>query len=153
MEIRDVQDIPERFNDALELFWGYWGQEKNKPFYEQCMKYANGPDGIPRFFVAIIEGQLVGTYALLRNDINSRHDLYPWFACLYVKDEHRGKGIAANLLRHGEVVAQSLGFKTLYLESNLDGFYEKLGWIENGITYDPFGNSSKIYEKVLEEIK
>lgn len=150
MQIIDVQQMPERFDEALELFWGYWGQEKNKPFYEQCMRNANGPDGIPRFYVAVVENELVGTYALLRNDINSRHDLYPWFACLYVKNEHRGKGIASALLQHSTEQAKELGFKMLYLESNLNGFYEKLGWKENGIAYDPFGNYAKIYEKCLE---
>lgn len=151
MEIIDVKELPDRFNEAVELFWGYWGSENNRPFYEQCMQNSHGPDGIPRFYVAMIEGEMVGIYALLRNDINSRHDLYPWFACLYVKVEHRGKGIAAVLLQHGSEQAKNLGFKTLYLESNLDNFYEKLGWRENGVTYDPFGHHAKIYVKNLEE--
>ena len=151
MEIYNVKDLTDRFSEAVDLFWGYWGSENNRPFYEQCMKNSDGFDGIPRFYVAMIEGEMVGTYALLRNDINSRHDLYPWFACLYVKDQHRGKGIAASLLQHGARQAKNLGFKTLYLESNLEGFYEKLGWKENGITYDPFGHYAKIYERNLEE--
>lgn len=153
MEIIDVKELANRFDEALELFWGYWGSENNRPFYEQCMRNSHGPDGIPCFYVAVIDEEMVGTYALLRNDINSRHDLYPWFACLYVKDEYRGKGIAATLLQHASGQAMSLGFKMLYLESNLEGFYEKLGWEENGITYDPFGHHAKIYVKNLEECK
>ncbi|MDN4495194.1 GNAT family N-acetyltransferase [Ureibacillus aquaedulcis] len=151
MEIVDVKEIQARFNEAVDLFWGYWGSGNNRSFYEQCMQNSHGPDGIPRFYVAISEGEMVGTYSLLRNDINSRHDLYPWFACLYVKEEYRGKGIAKNLLQHGVEQAKKLGFKMLYLESNIDGFYERLGWNENGLTYDPFGNHAKIYEINLEE--
>ncbi|RHW34946.1 N-acetyltransferase [Lysinibacillus yapensis] len=151
MEIIDVKNLTGRFDEAVDLFWGYWGTENNRPFYEQCMRNAHGPDGIPSFHVAVIEGELVGTYALLRNDINSRHDLYPWFACLYVKEEYRGKGLASKLLGHGVEQAKKLGFKTLYLESNLNGFYEKLGWVEEGVTYDPFGKHAKIYKIGLEE--
>ncbi len=152
MEIINVKNLGNRFDEAVELFWGYWGSENNRPFYEQCMQNSHGPDGIPRFYVAMLDGVMAGTYALLRNDINSRHDLYPWFACLYVKEAHRQKGIAAALLNHASEQAKNLGFKTLYLESNLEGFYEKLGWMEKGITYDPFGNQAKIYVKNLGEM-
>ncbi|HWK22420.1 MAG TPA: GNAT family N-acetyltransferase [Ureibacillus sp.] len=151
MEIINVKELSERFDEAVDLFWGYWGSKNNRPFYEQCMKNSNELDGIPRFYVALIEGEMVGTYALLRNDLNSRQDLYPWFACLYVKEAYRGKGIAAELLQHASNQVKTLGFKTLYLESNLDGFYEKLGWTESGITHDPFGHFAKIYKKDLEE--
>ncbi|MFJ8237757.1 GNAT family N-acetyltransferase [Ureibacillus sp. NPDC094379] len=151
MQIVNVSQAPDIFNEALNFIWGAWGNTENKKFYEQCMRNSNGQDGIPRFYVAIMNGQIVGCYALLRNDINSRHDLSPWFACLYVEEKFRGQGIAATLLQHGTEQAKALRFNNLYLESNLNGFYERFGWKENGVAYDPFGNFAKIYEKSLED--
>lgn len=52
MEILDVKELPERFDESVDLFWG---MENNRPFYAQCMDNAHGPDGMPCFNVWVIE--------------------------------------------------------------------------------------------------
>lgn len=81
-------------------------------------------DGIPRFYAAIENKEIMGTYALIRNDLNSRQDLHPWLACLYVDPNSRGKKLGARLLDHTIEEAAKLGFNKLYLQTDLEGYYE-----------------------------
>ncbi|OKP98256.1 GNAT family N-acetyltransferase [Paenibacillus sp. P46E] len=57
-------------------------------------------DGLPRFYIAVQNGSIIGIYALLRNDLISRQDVFPWLACLYVVPEFRGQKMGAKLLQH-----------------------------------------------------
>ena len=65
---------------------------------------------------------------MLTNDLISRQDLMPWFACLFVTEQQRNKGIDGSLLGHGLNEAKKKGFKKLYLYTDLDNFYEQKGW-------------------------
>lgn len=148
MEIIEIQQRPELFNDAVKVFWEQWGSENNYSFYEDCMKHSGKTkDAIPRFYIALENGQIVGTYAILRNDINSRQDLFPWLACLYIDPAYRGNSNGKQLMEHGLQETARLGYKKLYLTSDLEGYYEKYGWSNSSITYGPFGGSIKVYER------
>src|SRR3954469_21029064 len=98
MEILVLQDRNDLFEKAVQVFWKEWGSETNYKFYEDCMLQSTTTSSdLPRFYVAIEEGKIIGTYALLRNDINSRQDLCPWLACLFVDENHRCKEIGSKL--------------------------------------------------------
>ncbi|MFJ5770560.1 GNAT family N-acetyltransferase [Psychrobacillus sp. NPDC093180] len=151
MEIFEIQQRPEFFHEAVKLFWEQWGNESNYKFYEDCMIHSGkAPNSLPRFYVAIENDAIIGTYALLRNDINSRQDLFPWLACLYVDPAFRGNSIGEQLLEHGLQVTARLGHEKLYLSSDLEGYYEQYGWTNSTKTYGPFGGSIKVYEKVVD---
>jgi GNAT superfamily N-acetyltransferase len=148
MEIIELQDRNVLFEKAIQVFWEVWGSEDNFMFYEDCMIHSTtSTSDLPRFYVAIESEKIIGTYALLRNDINSRQDLCPWLACLFVDKKHRGKNIGSILLNHGLKEAAKKGYKKLYLTSDLENFYEKYGWKNNGVAYGVSGGDIKIYEK------
>lgn len=148
MEILNIQKRSDLFEESVKIFWGQWGNETNYDFYKDCMRHSSmEKDAIPRFYIAIEDNEIIGTYALLRNDINSRQDLFPWLGCLYVKPEHRGRSIGKILLEHGLNVTARLGYEKLYLSSDLEEYYENYGWVNSTITYGPFGGSIKVYEK------
>jgi GNAT superfamily N-acetyltransferase len=148
MEIIELLDRNALFEEAIQVFWEVWGNEDNFKFYEDCMIHsAAASSDLPRFYAAVEKEKIIGTYALLRNDINSRQDLCPWLACLFVDKEHRGKEIGSLLLNHGLKEAGKKGYKNLYLTSDLEGFYEKYGWSSNKLTYGVTGGSIKVYEK------
>ena len=146
MEIIELKNKDELFEKAIKVFWEEWGSEDNFSFYEDCMIHSTSSD-LPSFYVGLEDGKIIGTYALLRNDINSRQDLCPWLACLFVEEEYRGKEIGSKLLQHGLEEAAKKGYKTLYLLSDLEGYYEKYGWRNNGVAYGVGGGAIKIYEK------
>ncbi len=148
-DIVELSQRPDLVSDAVNFFWGCWGNERNFKFYEDCIVHATRKDAaLPKFYLALSEGDtIIGTYALLTNDLISRQDLMPWFACLFVKEEFRGKGIAESLLDHGVNEAKNKGFDTLYLYTDLVNFYERKGWehICNG--YNVGNLEVKIYAK------
>ena len=150
LTIHAIDSIRHRKDEYFPLFYDEWTiGEQDRNFHEELLTYTNGLLGLPRFYVAEVEGKLVGCYALLLNDINSRQDLFPWIAYLFVLPEYRGKGIASQLLQHGQNIAKQLHFEALYLETNIAGLYEKFGFELIGETSDPFGEKAKIYKKVL----
>lgn len=104
-------------------------------------------DGIPRFYAAILDERFIGTYALIRNDLNSRQDLHPWLACLYVDLDSRGKKLGARLLDHAIEETAKLALKKLYLQTDLEGYYEKYGWAHRGEVYGAGGVSLQFYQK------
>jgi N-acetylglutamate synthase-like GNAT family acetyltransferase len=104
-------------------------------------------DEIPRFYVAVEDEKIIGTYALIRNDLNSRQDLHPWLACLYVDPAYRGKAIGSKLLEHAISETARKGYPRLYLTTDLEGYYEKYGWSHVSVAYGLSGGSVKVYEK------
>jgi len=109
LTIHSIDAIRQRKDEYFPLFYDEWTiGEQDRAFHEELLTYTNGSLGLPRFYVAEVNGKLVGCYALLINDINSRQDLFPWFAYLYVLPVYRGKGIASKLLQHGINTAKQL---------------------------------------------
>lgn len=151
MEIIELKDRKELFDEAVEFFWKQWGSEENYKFYYDCMLYSlDTPNELPRFYLAIENNKMIGSYALLRNDLISRQDLTPWFACLLIIPEYRGQGLGSVLLEHALRETKQKGYETLYLNTNLTGYYEKYGWDFAGEGYIFTGDPAKIYCKSAE---
>ena len=84
---------------------------------------------VPFMVVAVDNGQLVGSAALALEDMQTRKDLSPWLASVFVKPGHRKNGIATALVRHIEEQAAKRGIEKLYLYTeHARGLYLKLGW-------------------------
>ena len=58
-----------------------------------------GQSGVPTVFVAMADDRLVGTASLTVDDMESRPELTPWLASVFVLPEWRGQGIASRLVR------------------------------------------------------
>ncbi|KEK23391.1 GNAT family N-acetyltransferase [Bacillus gaemokensis] len=151
MKVVEIQQRQDLFDKAINVFWEQWGNEHNYKFYQDCMMHScNTTDEIPRFYIALKNECIIGTFALIRNDLISRQDLYPWLACLYVEPAYRGKEIGSQLLKHAIQETSKKGFEKLYLSTDLEGYYEKYGWSYLAEGYGVSGGSIKIYEKTVE---
>ena len=122
-----LADCPELKGLVARWLWSFWGAPGNFDFYRSMTEHCLNDD-FPLVYVAFIDGTPVGTVALLRADLFSRQDLYPWMADLYVPPEHRGKGIGSALQDFVLAEAQRKGFEKVYLYTPLNGYYEKKGW-------------------------
>jgi len=84
---------------------------------------------IPSTFIYKHEGQLAGSAAIIESDMDTRLELTPWLASVYVALEFRRQGIGAKLVQHVMLQAKTVGVTKLYLftPDQVD-FYAKLGW-------------------------
>jgi GNAT superfamily N-acetyltransferase len=86
-------------------------------------------EGIPSVFIAVSGSQLVGSAAIVQNDMDTMPDLSPWLAAVYVKEAFRHQGIATELIARCEVEAARSNANAWYLYTEFASkLYEKLGW-------------------------
>ncbi len=150
MEIIELSNRLDLMEEAVQYFWKCWGSETNYDFYRDCMENSVSEEqALPKFFVVLEEDVIVASYALLVNDIISRQDLVPWFACLFVNETYRNRGIAEMLLNHALEQTKAKGYRTLYLSSDLENFYERKGWVYFGDGYNVFGDVNRMFRKSI----
>lgn len=83
----------------------------------------------PLSLVATADARVVGVVALKEHDMETRLDLGPWLAGLYVDSAWRGRGIGARLVTALERKAAAIGHRRLFLYTpDAERFYVKLGW-------------------------
>ena len=89
-------------------------------------------DYLPATWIAIAEGQPVGSVSLVEHDMPDRPglaELAPWLAGPYVVPSHRHMGIARQLVRKCESQAGYMGTVELFLyTATADPLYAGLGW-------------------------
>ena len=88
-----------------------------------------GPEAIPVTFVAVEDGQPLGSASLVERDLATHTHLGPWLASVYVTHERRRQGIGGQLVRRVVEEAARLHFDRLYLFTlDQEPFYRELGW-------------------------
>lgn len=132
MQIVSLADRKEFVWELAKLHhaeWSHFNPSFTLKERAQAIAKAAGREGIPSVFIAMSESRLIGSAALVQKDMDTRPDLYPWLAAVYVKEGFRRRGIAAALIDRCEKEAAQLGVQTLYLYTEFaSGLYGKLGW-------------------------
>ena len=144
-EIINVRDYHGGLEQAARYFHEAWSGIHLRFYLDALQHSSREGRPLPRFYLLLDDGGPIGCYGLVVNDFISRHDLYPWFAALYIDPRNRGRALGARLLDHGLHEAALAGFGKLYLTTDHDGYYEKYGWtrIEDG--YERDGAPARIY--------
>ncbi len=88
-------------------------------------------------FVLFDDDQPVGTAALVPADLDSRPDLVPWLAGVFVETAFRGRGHATALIRRVEAFAAEASVPVLWLyTAKAEALYAELGWESVGMEMD-----------------
>jgi len=146
-EVHERQDL---YKQAVQFIWEQWGDQSNYNFYKDCIDHSSASNDLPKFYIAVQgEQSIIGCYALLRSDLNSRQDLYPWFACLFVAEECRGKKVGALLQNSAIEQIKKMGFDNLYLCTDLEGYYERFDWSFLDYGYLINGHKTRIYRRTI----
>ena len=121
---------PERI--PLVAGWIYDEFWNGKPGYsvatfETLLRAARDPDRVPLSLLAFADENPVGTVNLVHTDSETRPDLHPWLAALFVVPEARRWGIGTALVRELNAHAARLGFAELFLGTDSPAFYSRLG--------------------------
>ena len=95
---------------------------------EKMNNYLSGMP-IPKMFVWVDAQNVIGSAGILKCDMDSKPELTPWLASVFVKPDCREKGIGAALVKRVMGHASEQGFSELFLFTpNKENFYKKLGW-------------------------
>ena len=85
---------------------------------------------VPTTVAAIANQTLLGSASLIAHDMDTRMELLPWMASVYVAPAYRRHGIGSALVERIAREAEDLGFEKLYLYTpDKERFYARLGWI------------------------
>ncbi|HVF70162.1 MAG TPA: GNAT family N-acetyltransferase [Chthoniobacterales bacterium] len=86
-------------------------------------------DRIPLTVVALDEATVLGSASLISEDMDTRPELTPWLASVFVDPAKRRRGIAGQLVRRIVAEAARLGVPLLYLYTvHSEKLYARLGW-------------------------
>lgn len=132
IEVVTLCDRPEFIPLVARWNWEEWSDLLP---CDSCGKFAEDlhaltrRDGIPTTFLALEDGEPVATSSLIPDDLETRPELTPWLASLYVVPEKRGRGLGERMVKHAVEVARAFGIGTLHLYTpGREAFYRRLGW-------------------------
>ena len=109
--------------------WGYLHPDRTLTDVERLVGVRAIRIKIPVTLVAFEGQELIGTVCLKIHDMDTRLDLSPWLANLYVAASRRRQGIGIKLVSAIEKRAQELEVENLYLFTpESEAFYSTLGW-------------------------
>lgn len=73
--------------------------------------------------------ELLGAGSIKLEEPGTKQGLSPWLGGIYIKENQRGLGLGARLVKALEHKACELGVSALYLSADTaEGFYRSLGW-------------------------
>lgn len=113
MEIFDLKDKLEYLDEAVELEYEEWADNKEENKEERiCDMFTD------RSFCKLIlvnENELIGFISLFPNDCEEEKNLTPWYATMYVKEEYRNHGYSSILNDAIIKEAKKRGFSQYYI--------------------------------------
>ncbi|MBH3072982.1 GNAT family N-acetyltransferase [Serratia marcescens] len=150
MDMISVRQAPELAPRAIAYFQQHWATAETLMMYEDAINRSLGAaNPLPQWYLLMENDRILGCAGLITNDFISRGELYPWLCALYVEEAQRGRGYGAKLIEHVAAETRRLGFPQLHLCTDLEGYYERSGFVYNGLGYHPWGEASRVYSRAL----
>jgi len=141
MKIVNIKKDSKYLKEYIRLCSLEWGKTKNeeemKLYIIEKEKRILNEDKVISILGLIKDNILLGFISLFRYEDEENKELTPWYATMYVKKEYRGNGYSKKLNNEILKEAKKLGYKKVYLKTDLINYYEKFGAkyitdIENG---------------------
>ena len=130
-QIVTTVERPDLIDTAAEWIWSaFWKKNGySLPEIRALVESSDAVVGPSQCLLLLIDGVPVGTAGLIKSDLNSRQELTPWLAAMYVRPESRGRGYALELIRAVEAAAVKAGYDPIWLYTfKAEGLYRKAGW-------------------------
>ena len=130
MKIEYLADHSERLPEVATLHFKEWPElgdsiDAREMRLATCCKREEIPLGV----VALDRDILYGFALLVLQDFEIRPNLSPWLAGVFVRPQHRMRGVGSGLVVRIEHEARALGFESLYLyTAHSESLYKRLGW-------------------------
>ena len=131
MKIVNIKENSELLSEYIKLCSYEWGEKKSKlemqKYIEKKKNSIFNGEKIISILGLVDNNDLIGFISLFKYEEEDRKDLTPWYATMYVKKEYRNRGYSKLLNDAILKEAIKLGYKKVYLKTELDNYYEKFG--------------------------
>jgi GNAT superfamily N-acetyltransferase len=137
--VDSLAHYPELVREVVEIAWSEWGdgltEEEHECWLREAERDCRLNSVFSAGFVALSDGEPVGTVQLHEFDLEHMRDRSPWVCGMVVKPAYRGQGVGRRLLQALEsfAAAQEVERLWVFTESAPD-FYQSCGWIPYGET-------------------
>lgn len=147
--IRISKENIELLDDIMDLIYEEWGLTFSTPKDEKLNKLKEPflkDEKLPQAYILKENGENIGSFLILEYELKGS-TLSPWLACVVISKKHRGKGYGKILLEQIKNTIES-NFNSIYLTTELVGFYEKIGFdLIEIIDYN--GKNNRLYCKIV----
>lgn len=127
--LADHQDVIPVLSEWFYREWPYLYPERTEHDVTRLISKRTNKDRIPIALVAFEGDELIGTVCLKIHDMDTKPELTPWLAGLYVKESWRRNGVGSSLVKAIERKALEMGISHLFLYTpQSEHFYSGLGW-------------------------
>ncbi len=131
LELLNLKDKPDTLT-TLALWhqdeWSYLNPGETLEDRISRMQLYLNVNFIPSTFIAV-DNKLLGSAAIIAQDMKTRPQLTPWLASVFVEPGSRQNGVGSKLVLHAMQQAKNAGIKTLYLFTpDNKAFYLRLNW-------------------------
>lgn len=119
--------------------WLEWGRRRGRTPARSLSRLASMATaaGLPFGCCGYWAGLPAGFACCVAEDLDSRPELSPWLASVFVRPDLRGQGIASGLVEAVAQEAKARGFADLYLfTQDQQRLYARLGWAVIGREHD-----------------
>lgn len=147
MKIISIRQSGEYKEIATQYIHSKWGNKDNYQIYEESIcGCVNSKESTPYWYLLENDEKIIGCAGLIEQDFISRTDLSPWLCSLFIESEYRGKELGAILIEKVKEAAKNEHFKSVYLCTSLNKYYEKYGFYYFGKGFYDNGEQAKIYK-------
>jgi len=148
VKIYDLKDKPLYLDTIVKWIFNEWGG--NYDYIRSCINCSIISEVIPKTFVAEVNGECAGCISILRCDLQSRQDLYPWLGDLFVNPKYRNKGIGTYLIEYSlSRVIEYINCTYIYMYTLIAEYYEKRGWVYIENVYNSKGEIFRLYKHAI----
>ena len=126
-----LAERPDLMGTVAYWQWREWGRQRGRRLASVLRELEDlaDPTGADAGFVLLDDGIPVATACLTALDLDTRPDLSPWLASVFVAAPHRCRGHASRLVRAVEAAAMARGHAMLWLFTwTTVPLYARLGW-------------------------
>ena len=117
MKIVELRDHPHHVEELARWHheeWAYLSPGKTLEQRTESFRSSLESDTfIPSAFIAVDGEELLGSAGIISTDMETRQDLTPWLAGVYVKPAKRQQGIGSALVAHAMLAAEEAGIGKL----------------------------------------
>ncbi|MBQ0000940.1 MAG: GNAT family N-acetyltransferase [Clostridiales bacterium] len=141
-------DAGTELNDELLTFIENCSWDEVKAHLTEVIR-SNALTDWETFFVARVNGKIVGIVSVMKEDYYPLPEVSPWVSSVFVSEEYRGHRISGKLIAYANDYLARLGFAQSYIPSEHVGLYEKYGYHYVSDITNYGGGIDHLYEKYI----